>query len=158
MCLEKPKQLNRESIIGYKVAVKEKDGSITPLFRNAYEGYKWDCDYLRSFHACSNLKTLVDFLFDVYHSRTWNIREPYTNRLVVLAVELSGTIHKENDKYSGMPSQIAGTIQAILKEIPHEVHTRRGESVTISFGYYSIRREGRYQGRKTVIERNNDVQ
>ena len=126
MCLSRPRKLkNRNSIIGYKVAIKEMNGEITPLFRDSYEKRQWDANYPKSFHACSNLKGVLELLYDLCFRNFWSVRHKSFHEYVLLVVELHGDIHIDDDRT--LMNQIAGTKQVILQEIPFKVNINMKE-------------------------------
>lgn len=141
MCLQLPELVDRDSVFAYKVVYKSENSSYLPIFQSAYKEF-WDLDYPKSFHALMSLRECVELLNEIYNEGEWLCR--YTYDLHIVAVELSGSIYGEYRKdyleckeyyrrvgYKARPvfahgcqkkeSQVAGTSQTILFEIPHSV-------------------------------------
>jgi hypothetical protein len=144
MCLERPVLTSRDSVFAYKVVHKTEDGDYLPVFAVAAVARKdkfWDTiynGYPQSYHALMSLGECVELLEEIMNKSGWWCK--YTHNLVIVAVELSGTIYREKKmRYSYddkigykarrtymLPytvqdklSQVAGTQQKILFEIPY---------------------------------------
>lgn len=140
MCLERPVLTSRDSVFAYKVVHRSKDGDYLPVFMVAGDDKFWDTifnRYPQSYHALMSLGECVELLEEILNKQGWWCK--YTDNLVIVAVELSGTIYKEKKiRYSfngkigykahkiySAPvvhdklSQVAGTQQKILFEISY---------------------------------------